>query len=642
MTDHSGKGRPIPKVAELFRSRIEAEYYGQVSAQATLESVACDAEFLRDPMSHVALYSDHGIAHVRDVVRQVVHVIDTIHGVLIPFRPPVRLDFLRGYGVLLAYLHDIGMRDFSAFGRAMHPEFAAQAVFRRDFDDLVDVIYQENSGNVPWRALSLAARGLAPAPPQLLLRELLAMSVGHSKTKAPIDVLNDPLRLRQAMQRSVATDLHTLYRRQQLAAAERKLSAARSSASRGEEVAALEQAAAGCREALARLEARPAAQRGNPEVERWYEDFERDSFAWLTSGEPALRDLAEDVIDTLRCLRSADALRQRGTTLKTSAGYEVFVCGSTASAIYALRSADTSKLYMIEADQPLNAGEANIVSSELTQEGDLRVAFHRGRFPDDKTIRRAASNAALVINDIQADVIGSFRRPAPSAGQPPPGAETDRQMQILVEHTEDNAGFAPLVCEALRAINPGLGSCSRPAPSLVRVQAEERMRYLAAEPFAGGVGDRRRLREQLASCGLRVDPTVDGDGAFTDVRVVELKAGEVLLESGSPAAFVYVPLGPGLRIIPLGGYRSVSSPPGVAVGVTSVIRGAERNATVLAECNLKLIAIPKEVYLTHWHGTYSPAELTHLLKTTWPGDGQPSAASPGPGRPAWTREAENP
>ena len=121
MTDHSGNGRPIPKVAELFRSRIEAEYYGQVSAQATLESVACDAEFLRDPMSHVALYSDHGIAHVRDVVRQVVHVIDTIHGVLIPFRPPVRLDFLRGYGVLLAYLHDIGMRDFSAFGHRMGP-----------------------------------------------------------------------------------------------------------------------------------------------------------------------------------------------------------------------------------------------------------------------------------------------------------------------------------------------------------------------------------------------------------------------------------------------------------------------------------------------------------------------------------------
>jgi hypothetical protein len=190
MTNHPDKRRPIPAVAELFRSRIEAEYYGEVSAQGTLENVACNAEFLRDPMSHVAFFPDHGIAHVRDVVKQIVLVVDTIHGVLIPFRQPVRLDFLRGYGVLLAYLHDIGMRDFSAFGRAMHPEFAAQAVFRRDFDDLVDAIYEENSGNAPWRALSLAARGLVEAPPQLLLRELLAMSVAHSKTKAAIEGLS--------------------------------------------------------------------------------------------------------------------------------------------------------------------------------------------------------------------------------------------------------------------------------------------------------------------------------------------------------------------------------------------------------------------------------------------------------------------
>jgi hypothetical protein len=279
MTNHLDKRRPIPAVAELFRSRIEAEYYGEVSGQGTLENVACNTEFLRDPMGHVAFFPDHGIAHVRDVVKQIVLVVDTIHGVLIPFRQPVRLNFLRGYGVLLAYLHDIGMRDFSAFGRAMHPEFAAQAVFRRDFDALVDAIYEENSGNAPWRALSLAARGLVETPPQLLLRELLAMSVAHSKTTAPIDVLNDPVRLRQLLQRSVATDLRYLYLQQQVATAERKLSTARSSTSRSEEFAALEQAAASRRETLEQLEARPAAERGNPEVQQWYKHFEHDSFA---------------------------------------------------------------------------------------------------------------------------------------------------------------------------------------------------------------------------------------------------------------------------------------------------------------------------------------------------------------------------
>ena len=323
------------------------------------------------------------------------------------------------------------------------------------------------------------------------------MSVAHSKTKAPIDVLNDLVRLRQLLQRSVATDLRYLYLKQQVATAERKLSTARSSTSRSEELAALEQAAASRRETLEQLEARPAAERGNPEVQRWYKDFEHDSFVWLTSDEPALRDLTEDVIDTLRCLRSADALRQRGTRSRRWPATRVFVSQSTASSIYALRSADTSKLHDRGRRTP---------QRRRSQYGQQRADARRRparrlpprRVPDDKTIRRAANNAALVINDIQADVIGSFRRPALSPGQRAPGVKTDQQMQVLVEHTEDNAGFAPLVCEALQAINPSLGSCSRPVPSLLRVHTEERMRYLAAEPFAGvsriGEGSASSLR----------------------------------------------------------------------------------------------------------------------------------------------------
>ncbi len=57
MTDHPDKRRPIPTVAELFRSRIEAEYYGQISAQGALESVAFNTEFLRDPMSSCRILS---------------------------------------------------------------------------------------------------------------------------------------------------------------------------------------------------------------------------------------------------------------------------------------------------------------------------------------------------------------------------------------------------------------------------------------------------------------------------------------------------------------------------------------------------------------------------------------------------------
>ena len=609
------KGSPrktVVDVPEPFRTFVEQNFYGRVSTQAALESVISNAEFLRDPVKHVALFSDHGVVHARDVVAQVGQVIDAIHGVLIPARPPGRRDFLHGYGTLLGYLHDIGMRDFSAYGRAMHPEFAAQAVFSADFDPLLDLVYEENSGNVAWRLLNLAARGLLRVKPQLALRELLSLSIGHNKSKVPIEVLNDPAKLRQTIRRTVSAAMPPLYRHQQAAAAERKLAAARAAGAAN--VPALEQAAAAAREAAATSKLPADGVVDVPDVARWYEDFDRDAYAWLASpDDPLVRELVEDVTDTLRCLRCADALRQRGTTLKTSAGYEMFVSQATANAVYAVRSADVSKLYMIEADDPLSAGEANMASSELTPAGDLRVAFNRGSFTTDAAVRRAARNAAIVINDIQADVIASFRRPPadPAGSAAPP--KTDRDMQILVEHTIDNTDFAPLVCQFLRELVPDLGSRSRPVSALKHMAAGERQRYLDAEPFDPASPLRTEVLDRLAASGLRVAGAAGNDAAFTDVRVLRLRSGEVLIEAGTPAGFIYIPLGEGLQILPLGGYRPVSSPAWVTVGLTSIIRGAERNATVVAARDLSLIAMPKETYLQHWHLTYTPEEFTSLF-----------------------------
>jgi hypothetical protein len=68
---------------------------------------------------------------VRDVAWQILQVLKAINGVLIPPRDQSRMEyFMVGYGVMVAYLHDIGMADLTEFGRAMHPEFAAQAVLR--------------------------------------------------------------------------------------------------------------------------------------------------------------------------------------------------------------------------------------------------------------------------------------------------------------------------------------------------------------------------------------------------------------------------------------------------------------------------------------------------------------------------------
>ena len=195
-------------VSPRIRQLIEDRYYAQVTRQASFEQLSRDPEFIRHPDNHVGLFSDHGVVHVRDVATRILSVLETIHSAqLIPARPGDRFTSMCGFGVLLAYFHDIGMIDFSAAGRAVHPEFAAQAVFDPANDDIVDLIWQENAANLSWRLTSLASQGLFDQTPKTVLREMLAVSMAHSKTKVPVAMLNDRARLRAALQGAVSTDL---------------------------------------------------------------------------------------------------------------------------------------------------------------------------------------------------------------------------------------------------------------------------------------------------------------------------------------------------------------------------------------------------------------------------------------------------
>jgi hypothetical protein len=50
------------------------------------------------------------------------------------------------------------------------------------------------------------------------------------------------------------------------------------------------------------------------------------------------------------------------------------------------------------------------------------------------------------------------------------------------------------------------------------------------------------------------------------------------------------------------------------VGVTGVIRGAARNARVVADRDVALLAIPKGVFLDHWHATWDQAAFAALFR----------------------------
>lgn len=296
-------------VAPDVWAAVEEAYHARINRQSSLAEALKDPGFLDSPNTHVALFADHGAVHARDVAQQVLQVLDTVHGRLIPRREPVRLAWMKAYGVLLACLHDIGMVDSTPVGRAMHPEFATQVVLGAAFDGVMEGLRADDRGGFLERARILGADGLQP---QQILREALAMANCHSKSKVPVAVLNDRSRLRRTMAVVATTDLAALYRLQ------------RDARAGGSEVAL------------------PPGHAG-------------DAFAWLEAASGPVRDFVDDVIDTLRALRCADALRQRGTVLKTSGNDEVFVDERTANAVYALRP-DEEHVYLLEIPDAISAG----------------------------------------------------------------------------------------------------------------------------------------------------------------------------------------------------------------------------------------------------------------------------------------------
>ncbi len=603
-----------------IRSLIEQRYYAQINTQAHLDQLVNDLDFLTAPEKHMAFFSDHGVVHVRDVAQQILKVLDIINGVLIPARTSSRLESMKGYGVIVAYLHDLGMADFSQFGRAMHPEVAAQIVFQDEFDKIIQTIWDENCGNIAWRLFNLANQGYLELDPKVVLREMVAMSVCHSKSKVPIKVLNNLTQLRRVMQTSIGTDLHILYHQQQVEKARKKHRRARQ-AKRNQ--AGIDQAAQALEEAETQLEKTLASEKQptmlNEVLRPYYVDFQRDAFAWLESEFTLTRHLVNDVIDTLRALRCADALRQRGTVLNTSGGYQIFVDRQTANAIHAFKKGADEMLILLETDDAIAAGEANVASSQLTIEGDLRIAFHRGSFANQQTIQYAAKCAAIVVNDVQADVINSFHR-LPSDQNAGEGLKAARDMQILLEGVDDNPEFAGLISRALEKINPQLQGKNRPVPSLQNMSDHERILYLNGQDLHWDAAETRRVLAKIAESGQKVRD-MDLVQAFAGLKLIEVEADEVLIVAGSPPGFVYIALAEGLKGTPLGGYRPFSVYPWTPLGNTGVIRGAARNATIVAEKPLELLMIPKEIYLKYWHSTYSKEEFRQLIPDIYGSDG---------------------
>jgi hypothetical protein len=344
---------------------------------------------------------------------------------------------------------------------------------------------------------------------------------------------------------------------------------------------------------------------------RWYADPARDAYAWLDTPDPAHQALADDAIDAVRLVRAADALRQRGTTLRTAAGYEIFIDAETGQAVIALRTTVESRLFLVRAESPLSAGEANMRSAVVSPNGNLRVSFHRGRFSTPPAAASACDATARAVADLGADVLGAFAFRRRAADLPAPRVDP-ASMRIELEHPADEPGFAASVAECVVRHDPSLVARVAVVADLQNASAAERARYHRGVAVSADDDEAGDILDMLAAHGTKV-AAIDRRRAFEDVRRVHIDGGETLVEAGSWPAFVYITVESGLRVQQMGGYGELDAAPWIPIGVTGVVRRAERNSTVIATEPGEVLMIPGELFAREWFRPYEEGELGDVL-----------------------------
>ncbi|HEY4190446.1 MAG TPA: hypothetical protein VGM28_08510 [Candidatus Limnocylindrales bacterium] len=551
------------------RADIEDRLWRPIEAQATLEVLRTDPAFIASPGTHPAMFADHGVVHVRDVATGLTQLVRTVDGVLLAARPPQRRAFVETIGVAMAYLHDIGMVDMTRVGRRVHPLVAAHAAFGPDATPLVEHLL--GPGPVRERLDEVGRQAPFTVPREMVVREVLSLSAAHSKTTVPAWLLDDRGALRRRMQGAVFVSLDA------------------------HRAAAPEAVTLHPDWAL-------AARAGYPDPSA--------SFAWLEASDGPQAELADDVIDAIRALRAADVLRQRGTVLRTSGGFELCLDAETAQAVCTMRTANGDAAYVIMYDDPRGAGEANVQVAFVTPGGDLRIAFHRGAFGSEEATRRAMDAMAGVVIDIEADVLPSFAG-RPARGLPPP-LRSVGDMRIELERPDDRPAFADEVASIIIAREPALAGRVVTVANVEGAAPDERRRYHLATHVDPEGDDAVALLRRVAEHGLD-DHALEPADAFAEVKVASIAAGERLVAPGSSPSFVYVPLGPGLTVRPDGGYAPSPLHPWVPVGTTGVIRRAERNSEIVADRDVDVLMIPAERYARAWLRPLSPEDLARRL-----------------------------
>ena len=98
------------------------------------------------------------------------------------------------------------MNDPTPEGRRVHPIYAAQIPFSGEMDDVLARLW-ETGGPVVSRIGDVGAVAPFRVPGDIVLRELTALALAHSKSMVPATLHGDFMRLRKTLQRAVFVEL---------------------------------------------------------------------------------------------------------------------------------------------------------------------------------------------------------------------------------------------------------------------------------------------------------------------------------------------------------------------------------------------------------------------------------------------------
>lgn len=586
-------------ISEDFICFLNDNFYQKVVDKSKIENLFDDADFWKDPTKHLALYADHSIHHIKDVAMQGLEVLNNIHGLLIPLRSQERLVMMKGYLLLLTYLHDIGMVNYSPIGRSIHAEFAGQYVFSKEFQEQFTKLWKTNCAGIPWHLLNLHIEGSLSQDPQVVFREMLSFSCWHSRSFSTLEPLGDASEFRKKMIDILFKNLNEIYFEKQLK---------RRNINPDEKNAILQKL-----KDINNKDSLPL-DCSIDDIVNFYGGNPENTMPWLINPVGKMADLFMDIGDVLRVLRCADSLRLRGIGYRTSAGYEILTDVNTGKAVYAIRTENQEKLIHLEIDNPINAAESNISSSALSADGNLWVAFNRGFFFNQEEVPRSAHDAAKLICSLQEDVVSSFARPENenfSSMLAPPKMPSS-EMKVMIESIDDFPLFSKMVIDYLQEISPELIHSYHLAPSFHDSKPTEIEWYFSGEKIVLDDQAKKEYTTHLKAYGHTLRYKLEE--LLEECRLVHMPGHTVLIQEGGLSGFVYLPLEDGVEIRPFGLSNFIKAKKWVPVGDTGVIRGGMRNATVLATKDMSLIMIPKHVYLTKWYDPFHVNEMEKIFK----------------------------